>query len=587
MSVFHRAALVCVAGFLFSGSVSAEDRIPAEHFHPRDPASGTLATEHPFALDHLGVSSFVLVHWVEKPLVVNTEDGFRGEESLEIALVDQALTLDAGLSFGLFDILTFSVGIPLVISQTSDAVPEIGIGEDISEDVETAGFSEARAGVKATILATDSFGVALETRVFLPAFVEFRQSALRVQPMLLAGYRGDSVKVSANLGWDFREQLETVTYEGGQQFLWALGAEWEALPGLSVIGNGFGGLDIERERGSALSTELQAGLSYMLVDGLKIQAAGGVGVTSGVGSPALRVLGGLAYAPPAQDADNDGVIRSLDRCPEGPEDFDGFEDEDGCPDPDNDQDGLLDEDDLCPDLAEDKDGFEDEDGCPDLDNDQDGVLDEDDECPMVAGILELKGCPAKDTDQDGIEDHLDACVDQPEDFDGFEDEDGCPDLDNDQDGISDVEDECPLVPGVPEFKGCPDDGPSKIRLKGSRLEIGERVYFDTASDRIQPRSFPILRQMAAVLRTQPGLKKIRVSGHTDSRGDDAMNLDLSERRAQSVMRFLIEEGIDAGRLSARGFGESHPVDTNDTSKGRELNRRVEFHILEREEPEAP
>src|SRR5690554_6821456 len=166
----------------------------------------------------------------------------------------------------------------------------------------------------------------------------------------------------------------------------------------------------------------------MLVDGLKIQAAGGVGVTSGVGSPALRVLGGLAYAPPAQDADNDGVIRSLDRCPEGPEDFDGFEDEDGCPDPDNDQDGLLDADDLCPDLAEDKDGYEDEDGCPDLDNDQDGVLDEDDECPMVAGILELKGCPAKDTDQDGIEDHLDACVDQPEDFDGFEDEDGCPDL---------------------------------------------------------------------------------------------------------------------------------------------------------------
>jgi outer membrane protein OmpA-like peptidoglycan-associated protein len=296
---------------------------------------------------------------------------------------------------------------------------------------------------------------------------------------------------------------------------------------------------------------------------------------------------GIAYAPPRQDADQDGVVRALDRCPDGAEDFDGFQDEDGCPEPDNDNDGLLDADDQCPNLPEDFDGFEDEDGCPDPDNDQDGIADADDACPMVFGVIELKGCPEEDEDGDGIPDHRDQCPDVPEDFDGFNDEDGCPDPDNDQDGIPDLQDQCPNEPetlnGFEDEDGCPDEGRSNVRLRGSRLEIGERVYFDTASDRIQERSYPILRQMAAVLKSQPDLTKIRVSGHTDARGDDAMNQDLSERRAASVMRFLIENGIEAERLTSRGFGESHPVDTNDSAKGREMNRRVEFHILEKAE----
>ena len=144
------------------------------------------------------------------------------------------------------------------------------------------------------------------------------------------------------------------------------------------------------------------------------------------------VLLGISVSPfKPGDADQDGILDVYDACPEEAEDFDGFQDDDGCPDYDNDYDGIPDLEDNCPNDAEDYDGFEDSDGCPDPDNDQDRILDIHDECP-----------------------------DEAEDFDGFEDDDGCPDYDNDNDGIPDVDDECPNQPetfnGFEDQDGCPD-----------------------------------------------------------------------------------------------------------------------------------
>ena len=105
---------------------------------------------------------------------------------------------------------------------------------------------------------------------------------------------------------------------------------------------------------------------------------------------------------------SDGIPDDVDKCPDDPEDFDDFEDEDGCPDPDNDRDGILDKDDKCPNEPETKNGFEDEDGCPDDDNDKDGIPDKKDKCPnkqeTINGYKDDDGCPdeVKDTDQDGI-----------------------------------------------------------------------------------------------------------------------------------------------------------------------------------------
>jgi OOP family OmpA-OmpF porin len=128
----------------------------------------------------------------------------------------------------------------------------------------------------------------------------------------------------------------------------------------------------------------------------------------------------------------------------------------GCPVLDRDGDGIPDDKDRCPDQPEDKDGFEDDDGCPDVDNDNDGLLDGADKCPNVAGPIQNLGCPVTDKDGDGIPDDRDKCPNEAEDKDGFQDEDGCPDLDNDQDGVPDDKDKCPLEPGPIDNQGCPD-----------------------------------------------------------------------------------------------------------------------------------
>ncbi|HZI12930.1 MAG TPA: Ig-like domain-containing protein [Myxococcus sp.] len=188
-----------------------------------------------------------------------------------------------------------------------------------------------------------------------------------------------------------------------------------------------------------------------------------------------------------------------------------------------------------------------------------------------------------DTDGDGLTDDKDGCPTVAEDTDGFEDADGCADPDNDKDGIADTADACvnepEVINGVKDEDGCPDQGKVKVQVDGERILILEKVYFATSKDVILPRSFPLLKQVAAVLRANPQVELLRIEGHTDSQGNDAMNLDLSKRRAASVRAFLVNEGIAAERLESEGYGETRPVDTNTTAAGRENNRRVEFTIL--------
>ena len=345
----------------------------------------------------------------------------------------------------------------------------------------------------------------------------------------------------------------------------------------------------------------------------------GVGYNAGIGTPSVRWFFGVSYAWIIHDTDEDGVYDDVDGCVNQPEDKDGFDDADGCPDPDNDNDGILDGVDKCPNEAEDKDGFEDEDGCPDLDNDQDGIedakdmcpmqpedkdgfedtdgcpdpdndndgiLDGDDKCPNEAedkdGFEDADGCPDLDNDADGVPDVKDLCPFEAEDKDGFEDEDGCPDPDNDQDGVPDSEDKCPLEPetinGVDDEDGCPDKGKVLVVLQTDRIDIQDKIYFETGSAVIKRKSFSLLRQIAQVLRGHAELEEIIIEGYTDSRGNDKRNLELSQARADAVKTFLVNQGIPEKRLVAIGFGEERPIASNKTSRGREANRRVEFRI---------
>ena len=265
-------------------------------------------------------------------------------------------------------------------------------------------------------------------------------------------------------------------------------------------------------------------------------------------SPKDKCTQGPVVAGPG-DTDGDGILDPKDSCPRVPEDFDNFQDEDGCPEEDNDADGINDKIDGCPNDPEDRDGFEDDDGCPELDNDKDGIADK-----------------------------IDACPSEPEDKDGFEDDDGCPDPDNDKDGIPDVSDKCPNEPGAP-----PDGCPKKYNLvvvTDKKIEIKQTVYFDTNKATIKKVSFALLNEVAQALKDNPKIE-VEVQGHTDSQGNDNFNMKLSQNRANSVRAYLMKQGVEANRMTAMGYGENVMIADNRTAEGRAQNRRVEFIITKR------
>jgi outer membrane protein OmpA-like peptidoglycan-associated protein len=250
------------------------------------------------------------------------------------------------------------------------------------------------------------------------------------------------------------------------------------------------------------------------------------------------------------DPDGDGIAGAADKCPNVAEDRDGFQDEDGCPDPDNDNDGVPDLRDKCPNEPEDKDGFQDDDGCPDPDNDGDGILDAADKCPNDA-----------------------------EDRDGFQDEDGCPDPDNDNDGVPDARDKCPNDPetknNYQDDDGCPDEVPVAVK---KFTGVIEGIYYKTGSADILPSSYATLDRAVKVLQDYPDVN-LEISGHTDNRGAAAYNRDLSQRRAESVRMYFLARGINPARLTSIGYGFDRPIASNRTASGRAKNRRTEFRLI--------
>ncbi|MFP2932517.1 OmpA family protein [Pyxidicoccus sp. 3LG] len=277
--------------------------------------------------------------------------------------------------------------------------------------------------------------------------------------------------------------------------------------------------------------------------GLELNVGRGINLSSGYGREALRVMFALRYDEKFLDSDGDGVPDIRDKCPTE---------------------------------AEDKDGFQDNDGCMDPDNDGDGIVDGEDGCPEEKGTKERKGCPERDSDGDGIMDEFDKCPDKP----GPKEYDGCPDTDGDE--VPDAEDDCPDVFGPPENNGCPFDSPPYVFVESDRIRIKGNVLFETGSAVIQKRSYPLLDEVATVLRKNPTLGPVLIEGHTDNRGSRALNMNLSDKRARSVLEYLVSRGIDKKRLSSAGFGFDRPIATNDTALGRAKNRRVDFRLVRSE-----
>jgi outer membrane protein OmpA-like peptidoglycan-associated protein len=278
-------------------------------------------------------------------------------------------------------------------------------------------------------------------------------------------------------------------------------------------------------------------------------------------------------APGVRDGDHDGVVDGVDACPNTPrgEAVDGR----GCPIPkDSDGDGVVDTADLCPNTPPgDKVNLN---GCSlPKDADGDGVSDSADRCPNTpAGeSVDTRGCPL-DTDGDGVPDAADRC---PNTAPGQHvDAAGCPlPVDSDGDGVLDAADKCP---GTPAGQKVDAVGCALLFTGVQRTVVLEGVNFETGSATLTGPARDVLDRVAASLVAYPDLR-VEVAGYTDSRGGSAVNLRLSLGRAQSVRTYLIAHGVEPSRLRARGYGASHPIDTNTTGLGRARNRRVELHRL--------
>ncbi len=390
----------------------------------------------------------------------------------------------------------------------------------------------------------------------------------------------------------------------GTQLTYSLGLSYSVVPGkFDILGELYGYADLTGAKAAAPLEGLLA-LKVYLARNSFFEIGGGAGLLPAsitdqggmTGSPQWRLFLGFIFEPSIGDRDGDGIKDDVDKCPDDPEDKDDFEDEDGCPDPDNDRDGILDKDDKCPNEPETKNGFEDQDGCPDsldLDRDGDGIPDRLDKCPDDPedkdGFEDQDGCPDPDNDKDGILDVDDLCPNDPEDKDGFEDQDGCPDPDNDKDRILDKDDKCPNEPetynGFQDEDGCPDKG--RVLLRRGKLEILDKIYFETAKAIIKPISYPILDAVAATVKGNPQILLVEIQGHADERGDDDYNMRLTEDRAASVKTYLIEKGVEADRLQSHGYGETKPVCPQHSEACWSKNRRVEFVILRRTDSPSP
>ncbi|MCO4772184.1 MAG: OmpA family protein, partial [Deltaproteobacteria bacterium] len=593
-------ALAALSVLVATPAAAQEASIDIQQFKPVSDVDGFLVVHDASLLPQFRFGIGLDLNYAVNPLEVNGP-GF----GRSFGLVDGIIGGDLKGAFSIFDFWDIGLRFPIVqIPITTDFVDSpafpgkgvpYGIGDILIESRIRILDPEAKA-----------VGLAINPWITVPtgtAAAGLGRGLPGTGIKLIASQKWSRFHFAANAGYAFFGRASAFLGGGaetnlttGNEFTYGVGVGVSPVVdhleiNLELDGSLIAGPnerdDTERFFTQAHSpAEVLLSLRGTLDMGLTFHGGVGKGISGGYGTPDFRVFAGVAWANRGpRDRDKDGLNDKEDPCPDDAEDVDMFEDEDGCPDLDNDADGIADELDECPIDAEDKDTFEDADGCPDFDNDGDNILDTEDACPMdpedLDGFNDADGCIDPDNDADGLLDTVDTCPMAPEDRDGFQDDDGCPDTDNDGDGIPDETDVCPNEPedlnGVKDTDGCPDD--TLAVKKGDAIVILERVYFATGRDRVLRRSTPVLRAVAKVLEENEGISKVRVEGHTDDVGADEMNLDLSQRRAESVQRELVKLGISAGRLEAVGYGETRPIDTNRMEKGREANRRVEFTII--------
>ncbi len=627
LSIAAVAALSILSTEAYAQSTNVGGNIDINAFRPAMDSRGYITVNASQVLGHKELSFGLVTNWGRNVLTLKN-----GNDIYEVQnIISPTLVGAFGLKLGPAE-LELGISAPVHV-MSGDRSPDFdgGTPDDPNDDAKFSfdgqGFGDLGLHVKARFLSTSKgpkIGLGIIASVYLPTASEenkwLGEGSLTPQIMGIVDKEfGDErrLRVALNAGIRLRTGSHSFTdsqngfpnanpntpstgetVEAKATIPFGVGLAYAIVPQkFDLVAETFGAVPLGGE--NWFPAEAIGGIKLYLARNSFLSIGGGVGFIPDTGAnPDFRGFIGIIFEPNIGDRDGDGLKDDVDQCPDDPEDFDDFEDEDGCPEPDNDRDGILDVDDECPNDPEDKDGFEDEDGCPEgneFDRDGDGILDKDDECPDdpedIDGFEDVDGCPDIDNDQDGILDVDDLCPDDPEDADGFEDADGCPDLDNDGDRILDEDDQCPRVDGetreetaethngFEDDDGCPDRG--RVIVTDGKLEILDKIYFETAKDVIKEKSFPILDAIVATLLGNPDIALVEIQGHTDERGNDAYNLDLSDRRAAAVRKYVTDHGVEASRLQSEGYGETQPVDTKSNQSAWAKNRRVEFLILKR------
>jgi len=548
------ALLLAFLGLLAGASVA----------HAAKAGNAQVFRPSPHSLDLFQVEGARINWWGAKPFDLHTINawaifnyaGFSGSKITKLAL-ESVGTLDVLASVALWSRLSVGLDLPLHVTQSGPGTK--------------GGFAmgDLRLGLKGALLKPRKYGLGFAAGVDLIAptggdNVLTSERGLVFVPKLILEGVSRHAQFALNMAYLMRLEKNPVTddREDELEVRAGLGIPFGGPTVMGVLETAFASQPKYFFEEACTRLEIDAGVRVRLAQGLTITGGGGAGALKGFGDPTYRVFVGVGWQPtsfePAEppDTDHDLYCDSCDACPSEPEDVDGFQDNDGCPDLDNDRDGIADVSDGCPNEPEDKDGYQDEDGCPDPDNDQDGLLDPQDQCPV-----------------------------EPEDKDGYQDEDGCPDPDNDRDGVLDVADKCPMEPetmnGFEDVDGCPDTLPM-VYMTTDKIVITQKIFFQKSKDVILPKSFPVLEAVAKILAEHPEILKIRVEGHTSSEGDRKFNVTLSDKRAKAIVKFLTKKKIAATRLEGVGYGPDKPLVPmpEPNEEEREKNRRVEFLILD-------
>ena len=615
-----------------STAVQAQERgampdLDVNTFRPRLDAGPTLWTDSSEQYKTGTVHAGLLGHWQHGPLEYVYGDG----ESREVLLKD-AVTTHVVASVAL-DRFRVGFDFPIhILSKGAGVQAGTGTG-DLMVDGKVTLVDPAGGGL----------GLALAGRIGLPTgsvSAALSEDGLTGELRAIADMHFGNFMLAGNVGMRFRPETELEAATLNDQVVLRIAGAYDLTDQGSVAlevgsyvapGAGMTGLPVE----AMLSGSGRISPAFVVRGGV------GRGITQAVGSPAVRVVAGLTYSPlKADDADGDGIYSDFDRCPQLAEDMDGWEDEDGCPDTDNDKDGFPDAEDACPDQAEDMDGWEDEDGCPELPTqlsitfqDQKGTV-----VPSVAATIagtELSGegnpvlivvDPGSYTltaKAEGFKDtevqfavpryeessftfklsdlgmaSLKITVVSPE---GERVENaywypiGGARIPVDQgQAMSADPGNYDIVVGAEGFGlsrltvEVNEDATTEVQVSLARprievtknkINLKEKVFFDTGKSTIKVESHPLLDEVADVLLATPEILKIRVEGHTDSRGGDLDNLKLSQARAEAVVKYLVAQGVDGERMQAVGFGEQQPIDKADNADAWEKNRRVEVFIL--------